>query len=158
MNQDNQEELKRLNEEKKLEDQTIQQGININEAKKEDNNKDIKVENNPLKPSVIAEKDSKLQAQFQNIFQTDLSVDSETNNSRRKIMHISVFAIMIELVILQILWYHFYKKSLFLNVCYGEIIEMEYWISQSIVPLTLLSILCNIGIYLGSDIVAMKVY
>jgi hypothetical protein len=115
MNVPEQEETNRLNplpEEKKQEDNNInQQQYNENEIKKEEEKKaDIdpsenKVENNPLKPPIVNYRDTKLQNEFKNIFGTDLSVDSETNNNRRKIMHISVFAIMIELVILQVLWY-----------------------------------------------------
>lgn len=114
MNVPEQEETNRLNplpEEKKQEENNIIQQNNENEIKKEEEKKadkdssENKVENNPLKPPIVNYRDTKLQNEFKNIFGTDLSVDSETNNNRRKIMHISVFAIMIEIVILQVLWY-----------------------------------------------------
>jgi hypothetical protein len=110
MNAPDQEETNRLNakpEDAKQEDaktneiQNKEAGAKKEEEKKDDQNK---VENNPLKPVTVAYRDTRLQNEFQNIFGTDLSHDSETNNNRRKIMHVSVFAIMIELVILQILW------------------------------------------------------
>ena len=114
MNVPEQEETNRLNpkpeDKKQEENKVIEQQNNENDIKKEEEKEaendlnENKVDNNPLKPPIVNYRDTKLQNEFKNIFGTDLSVDSETNNNRRKIMHISVFAIMIEFVILQILW------------------------------------------------------
>jgi hypothetical protein len=47
--------------------------------------------------------------------------------------------------------------SLYLNICYGEKVEMQMWVSNSIVPVCLLLSILYIVLYLGSDLISKEI-
>ena len=69
--------------------------------------------------------------EFKDIFNKE---NSNINNLRRWLIHIIIFTIVLNCCALE-------GDCLYLNVCYGENIEMESWISISLFPLIIVSIL-----------------
>ena len=72
----------------------------------------------------------KLNKEFKNIFNKD---NSNINDRRRCLIHMIIFVGVINCCAWEI-------DCLFFNICYGEDIEMKYWISISLFPLIILSI------------------
>ena len=73
----------------------------------------------------------KIYDEFRDIFNKE---NSNINNLRRWLIHIIIFTIVLNCCALE-------GDCLYLNVCYGENIEMESWISISLFPLIIVSIL-----------------
>ena len=72
----------------------------------------------------------KLNKEFKNIFNKD---NSNINDKRRCLIHTIIFVGVLNCCAWEI-------DCLFFNVCYGEDIEMEFWVSVSLFPLIGLSI------------------
>ena len=72
----------------------------------------------------------KIYDEFRDIFNKE---NSNINNLRRWLIHIIIFTIVLNCCALE-------GDCLYLNVCYGENIEMESWISISLFPLIIVSI------------------
>jgi hypothetical protein len=100
------------------------------------------------KPNEELKPDNKLQNEFKNIFKGDDLLSN--NNYRKRLMHLVFICIVIDLIFLEIL-------CLYLNVCYGEVIEMQKWVSNSIVPLGLILLLLYIMLYSSSDSISKSV-
>lgn len=98
-------------------------------------------------------KDNKLQTnleknednnKFKNIFYPKEEGNKSYNNLRKVLCVLSILFIILLLITLEI-------QCLYFNNCYGENYEMEYWISQSIVPISIILLVINILLYISLE-------
>jgi hypothetical protein len=112
---------------------------------------------NPLNPFVGALKEvpkkdeppqkveNKIQKEFKHIFQGQ---DFFSNNTyRKRLIHLTLILTVIVIITLEIL-------CLYLNVCYGETIEMKRFVSSSIAPLLVILLVFLICLYFASDFIS----
>ena len=92
-----------------------------------------------------AQIESNISRDFRKIFQTE-NQNEQVNNKRRLVMNFSVFYMIFSTVVLEVL-------CLYLGCCLGEQIELEYYLSHSIIPLFIILIFLNYLIYTAADYV-----
>ena len=120
-------EVIKKNKEKVHIDEKKEEGIEEEgEEKKEEENKDLAPKYGGLSKSVIQRRiqNKKLIDEFKNIFNKD---NSNINDCRRCLIHIIIVVVVINCCAWEI-------YCLFLNICYGENIEMKQWISIILFP------------------------
>jgi len=128
-------EVIKKNKEKVHIDEKKEEGIEEEgeEEKKEEENKDLAPKYGGLSKSVIQRRiqNKKLIDEFKNIFNKD---NSNINDCRRCLIHIIIVVGVINCCVWEI-------DCLFLNICYGENIEMKQWISIILFPIIVISII-----------------
>ena len=97
------------------------------------------------KPKEVPQLESKVSRDFRNIFQT-IDQPEQINNKRKLVMSFSVFYMIFSTVILEVL-------CLYLGCCFGEKVELEYYLSHSIIPLFIILIAVNYLTYTAADYV-----
>lgn len=133
------------NKQSTIKNENITDNIDNNNNKDEENNNNNNNNNIIKKESNLK---SKQQNRFKNIFNSKSNFSSNTVLSAKRLRNIllilSVTIILMKLITLEI-------QCLFLNICYGEDIELEYWLSQAIVPSGITLILITVIFYLSIE-------
>lgn len=129
------------------------QAENVNQQPQEDtplnpqNNNGVNPKINPM--SQIPNRNSKNenQVKFRNSFiKQDVSTnDADNANTMRNVLKIlTLTMIVMNMITLEI-------QCLYFNSCYGEMYEMNYWVSHSIAPIGLLLIFMTLLFYLAIE-------
>ena len=82
---------------------------------------------------------TRLNDEFKDIFNKE---NANINDTRRNLIHLIIVVVVINCIVWEV-------DCLFLNVCYGEEIEMERWISACLFPIIIVSIIVLYTIYVS---------
>jgi len=105
----------------------------------------VKIQEKESKPKEVPQLESKVSRDFRNMFQT-IDQTEQIYNKRKLVMTFSVFYMIFSTVILEVL-------CLYLGCCFGEKVELEYYLSHSIIPLFIILIAMNYLTYTAADYV-----
>ena len=116
---------------------------------KQEEDKDLLPKYSGLSKSMIQRRLNfkRLNEEFKNIFNKE---NSNINSCRRYLIHFIIFVGVINCCAWEV-------DCLFLNICYGEDIEMKFWISIVLFPIIVISIILLYFLYDSINYLRMKI-